>query len=156
MSCKRISWYGKSIAVQQSGVCFTSFLSYSWTSVFCMQNNKLQNAALLRGNTGPVRRNSVFICPRAEQLRLESEWSWCLVAVSSGFSCLGDGKLSSMASQSRNDKILLDLVQQPGNNQCADCAAPGEYALSDLWYLDILYCILGLSKHFFNPFLIIL
>ncbi|XP_014847452.1 PREDICTED: arf-GAP with dual PH domain-containing protein 2-like isoform X1 [Poecilia mexicana] len=29
-----------------------------------------------------------------------------------------------MASQSRNNKILLDLVQQPGNNQCADCAAP--------------------------------
>ncbi|KAM4751375.1 arf-GAP with dual PH domain-containing protein 1-like isoform 2-T2 [Anableps anableps] len=29
-----------------------------------------------------------------------------------------------MASQSRNNKILLDLVQQPGNNRCADCAAP--------------------------------
>ncbi|KAM4595574.1 arf-GAP with dual PH domain-containing protein 2-like isoform 3-T3 [Fundulus diaphanus] len=29
-----------------------------------------------------------------------------------------------MASQSRNNKILLDLVQQPGNNLCADCAAP--------------------------------
>ncbi|MED6255305.1 hypothetical protein ATANTOWER_007538 [Ataeniobius toweri] len=28
-----------------------------------------------------------------------------------------------MASHSRNNKILLDLVQQPGNNLCADCAA---------------------------------
>lgn len=35
-----------------------------------------------------------------------------------------------MASQGRNNRILLDLVQQAGNDLCADCAAPGEYALS--------------------------
>ncbi|XP_078136760.1 arf-GAP with dual PH domain-containing protein 2-like isoform X1 [Sander vitreus] len=29
-----------------------------------------------------------------------------------------------MASLERNNKILLDLVQQPGNNLCADCGAP--------------------------------
>ncbi|XP_072239536.1 arf-GAP with dual PH domain-containing protein 2-like isoform X2 [Leuresthes tenuis] len=29
-----------------------------------------------------------------------------------------------MATLGRNHKILLDLVQQPGNNLCADCAAP--------------------------------
>ena len=32
-----------------------------------------------------------------------------------------------MASLERNNKILLDLVRQPGNNLCADCGAPGEY-----------------------------
>ncbi|XP_028306990.1 arf-GAP with dual PH domain-containing protein 2-like isoform X1 [Gouania willdenowi] len=29
-----------------------------------------------------------------------------------------------MASLDRNNKILLDLVKQPGNNLCADCQAP--------------------------------
>ncbi|XP_038131294.1 arf-GAP with dual PH domain-containing protein 1-like, partial [Cyprinodon tularosa] len=29
-----------------------------------------------------------------------------------------------MASQGRNNRILLDLVQQAGNDLCADCAAP--------------------------------
>ncbi|XP_030592314.1 arf-GAP with dual PH domain-containing protein 1 isoform X2 [Archocentrus centrarchus] len=29
-----------------------------------------------------------------------------------------------MASLERNNRILLDLVQQPGNNLCADCGAP--------------------------------
>ncbi|XP_005936500.1 arf-GAP with dual PH domain-containing protein 2 isoform X2 [Haplochromis burtoni] len=29
-----------------------------------------------------------------------------------------------MATSERNNKILLDLVQQPGNNLCADCGAP--------------------------------
>ncbi|KAM7009468.1 arf-GAP with dual PH domain-containing protein 2-like isoform 2-T2 [Tautogolabrus adspersus] len=29
-----------------------------------------------------------------------------------------------MASLERNNKILLDLVRQPGNNVCADCGAP--------------------------------
>ncbi|KAG7227665.1 hypothetical protein INR49_029426 [Caranx melampygus] len=29
-----------------------------------------------------------------------------------------------MASLERNNKILLDLVRQPGNNMCADCGAP--------------------------------
>ncbi|XP_061585328.1 arf-GAP with dual PH domain-containing protein 2-like [Cololabis saira] len=29
-----------------------------------------------------------------------------------------------MASLGRNNKILLDLVRQPGNDSCADCAAP--------------------------------
>ncbi|XP_073330478.1 arf-GAP with dual PH domain-containing protein 1-like [Pagrus major] len=29
-----------------------------------------------------------------------------------------------MASLERNNKILLDLVRQPGNNLCADCGAP--------------------------------
>ncbi|KAM4585291.1 arf-GAP with dual PH domain-containing protein 2-like isoform 1-T1 [Odontesthes bonariensis] len=29
-----------------------------------------------------------------------------------------------MATLGRNHKILLDLVRQPGNNLCADCAAP--------------------------------
>ncbi|CAN9510515.1 unnamed protein product [Ophioblennius macclurei] len=29
-----------------------------------------------------------------------------------------------MASLERNNRILLDLVRQPGNNQCADCGAP--------------------------------
>lgn len=29
-----------------------------------------------------------------------------------------------MASMDRNNKILFDLVQQPGNNVCADCGAP--------------------------------
>ncbi len=37
-----------------------------------------------------------------------------------------------MASLERNNKILLNLVQQPGNNLCADCGAPGEYADKDL------------------------
>lgn len=32
-----------------------------------------------------------------------------------------------MANLERNNKILLDLVRQPGNNVCADCGAPGEY-----------------------------
>ncbi|XP_034543930.1 arf-GAP with dual PH domain-containing protein 2-like isoform X2 [Notolabrus celidotus] len=30
-----------------------------------------------------------------------------------------------MASLERNNRILLDLVQQPGNNVCADCGVPG-------------------------------
>ncbi|XP_062287073.1 arf-GAP with dual PH domain-containing protein 2-like isoform X3 [Scomber scombrus] len=29
-----------------------------------------------------------------------------------------------MANQERNNKILLDLVRQPDNNECADCGAP--------------------------------
>ncbi|XP_042283321.1 arf-GAP with dual PH domain-containing protein 2-like isoform X3 [Thunnus maccoyii] len=29
-----------------------------------------------------------------------------------------------MANLERNNKILLDLVRQPGNNMCADCGAP--------------------------------
>lgn len=33
-----------------------------------------------------------------------------------------------MAILERNNKILLDLARQPGNNKCADCGAPGEYA----------------------------
>lgn len=36
-----------------------------------------------------------------------------------------------MATSERNNKILLDLVQQPGNNLCADCGAPGEYTSTD-------------------------
>lgn len=32
-----------------------------------------------------------------------------------------------MANLERNNKILFDLVRQPGNNVCADCGAPGEY-----------------------------
>lgn len=35
-----------------------------------------------------------------------------------------------MATLERNNKILLDLVRQPGNNMCADCGAPGEYTES--------------------------
>uniref|UniRef100_A0A3Q1CL38 ArfGAP with dual PH domains 2 n=1 Tax=Amphiprion ocellaris TaxID=80972 RepID=A0A3Q1CL38_AMPOC len=31
---------------------------------------------------------------------------------------------SSMANLERNNKILLDLVRQPGNNLCADCGVP--------------------------------
>lgn len=31
---------------------------------------------------------------------------------------------SLMANLERNNKILLDLVRQPGNNMCADCGAP--------------------------------
>ncbi|XP_041839837.1 arf-GAP with dual PH domain-containing protein 2-like isoform X2 [Melanotaenia boesemani] len=30
-----------------------------------------------------------------------------------------------MATLGRNNKILLELVRQPGNNLCADCGAPG-------------------------------
>lgn len=31
-----------------------------------------------------------------------------------------------MASLERNNKILLELSRQPGNNVCADCGAAGE------------------------------
>uniref|UniRef100_A0A8C4DX28 ArfGAP with dual PH domains 2 n=1 Tax=Dicentrarchus labrax TaxID=13489 RepID=A0A8C4DX28_DICLA len=43
-----------------------------------------------------------------------------------GLDCQSDrSKLSSpMASLERNNKILLDLARQPGNNLCADCGAP--------------------------------
>lgn len=36
-----------------------------------------------------------------------------------------------MAIQDRNKKILMDLVQMPANNTCADCGAPGEYSACD-------------------------
>lgn len=56
----------------------------------------------------------------------ESIWSYYLVDVLLGFDCQPkrSRRPSSMATSERNNKILLDLVQQPGNNLCADCGAP--------------------------------
>lgn len=64
---------------------------------------------------------------------VESIWSYYLVDVLLGFDCQPkrSRRPSSMATSERNNKILLDLVQQPGNNLCADCGAPGEYTSTD-------------------------
>lgn len=40
-----------------------------------------------------------------------------------------------MANLERNNKILLDLVRQPGNNMCADCGAPGKYTNQSVYIL---------------------
>lgn len=67
-----------------------------------------------------------------------------------------------MATSERNNKILLDLVQQPGNNLCADCGAPGEYTSTDSgliyrlalidFYLFILFFKLSLQRTFYLPY----
>ncbi|XP_078802369.1 arf-GAP with dual PH domain-containing protein 1 isoform X3 [Oryzias latipes] len=93
----------------------------------CEQNNKPYDAALIRGNTESVTRNSVFNCCCAAE-ELTSTWSWNLVVVFLGFDPStpqkGPNSFSSMANLARNNKILLELVQRPGNNVCADCSAP--------------------------------
>lgn len=106
------------------------FLSALFLSLsVCEQNNKPYDAALIRGNTESVTRNSVFNCCCAAE-ELTSTWSWNLVVVFLGFDPStpqkGPNSFSSMANLARNNKILLELVQRPGNNVCADCSAPGE------------------------------
>lgn len=98
----------------------------------CVQNNQLHDVVLLRGNaaTGQWEEVMFFTCYHAEQLCDNRE-----VIPSSSF--VGSLSIwhrkppSLMACVERNNKIMFDLVRQPGNTFCADCGVPGEYADKD-------------------------
>lgn len=56
---------------------------------------------------------------------------------------------SLMASLERNNKILFDLVRQPGNNVCADCGAPGKcpqkctYLALNMFFVALIDFVVG-------------